>query len=50
MRAPLPFLITVLLSVSALAEMDRREANNGNLVMEDVPEIPFAIVDRLSRF
>ena len=50
MRAPLPFLITVLLSVSAFAEIDRREANNGNLVMEDVPEIPSAIVDGLSRY
>ena len=50
MRAPLPFLITVLLSVSAFAEIDRREGNNGNLVMEDVPEIPSAIVDGLSRY
>jgi len=49
MRTPIPFLITALLSVPAFAEIDRREANDGNLVMEDVPEIPASIVEGLSR-
>ncbi len=32
------------------AEISRRTANEGQLVMEDVPEIPAAIVDRLNRY
>ncbi len=36
-------------SVTALA-VEQRTANNGNLVMEDIPEIPAAVVDDLNRF
>jgi len=34
----------------ALAEVVRTEANNGNLVMEDIPEIPASIVKDLNRY
>jgi dipeptidyl aminopeptidase/acylaminoacyl peptidase len=34
----------------AAAEVNRTEANNGNLVMEDVPEIPQSIVGDLNRY
>ena len=34
----------------AVAEPVVRTANDGNLVMEDVPEIPAEIVDSLNRF
>ena len=33
-----------------LAEVVRIEANNGNLVMEDIPEIPASIVEDLNRY
>ena len=40
-----------ILAVSALAaSITRTEANNGNLVMEDVPPIPAEIVDDLNRY
>jgi dipeptidyl aminopeptidase/acylaminoacyl peptidase len=40
-----------LLGASAFAEpVTRTEANNGNLVMEDVPPIPADIVDDLNRY
>ena len=39
-----------ILSLPALAQVERRVANNGNLLMEDVPEIPAAIVSDLQRF
>lgn len=35
---------------SASAEVQTRTANNGNLVMEDVPEIPQQIVDDLNQY
>ena len=34
----------------ALAEVVRTEANNGNLIMEDIPEIPQSIVAELNRY
>ncbi|MCH2057695.1 MAG: S9 family peptidase [Thalassotalea sp.] len=37
-------------SYSAFAEVNVRTANNGNLVMEDVPKIPQRIVDDLNRY
>ncbi|MAG76214.1 MAG: TetR family transcriptional regulator, partial [Colwelliaceae bacterium] len=37
-------------SYSAFAEVNVRTANNGNLVMEDVPKIPQQIVDDLNRY
>lgn len=45
-------LTTILLAFAmpATADVERRVANNGNLVMEDVPEIPAEIVDSLNRY
>ena len=37
-------------SVSALAEITTTETNNGNLVMQDIPEIPASIVSGLNRY
>jgi len=39
-----------LLVLPAAADAERRVANNGNLVMEDVPQIPADIVDSLNRY
>ncbi len=42
--------VLALSAASALAEsVTRTEANNGNLIMEDVPPIPAKIVDDLNR-
>ena len=38
------------LSVSALAQVTTTETNNGNLVMQDIPEIPAAVVSSLNRY
>ena len=35
---------------SALADVERRELNNGQLILEDIPEIPQSIVDDLNRY
>lgn len=43
-------LVFAGVSTSATADVDRRTANNGNLVMEDVPEIPAEIADSLNRY
>ena len=43
-------LFAVVATASAQAEVTRTVANNGNLVMEDVPEIPADIVDSLNRY
>jgi dipeptidyl aminopeptidase/acylaminoacyl peptidase len=37
-------------SLPATAEVYRTEANNGNLVMEDVPDIPASVVRDLNRY
>lgn len=37
-------------SLSNAEDVSRTEANNGNLIMEDVPAIPEEIVDSLNRF
>ena len=43
--------VLALLAASAFAaSVTRTEANNGNLVMEDVPPIPADIVDDLNRY
>ncbi len=43
--------LLALLAASVLAaSVTRTEANNGNLVMEDVPDIPAEIVDDLNRY
>ena len=39
-----------LFVLPAVADAERRAANNGNLVMEDVPEISADIVDSLNRY
>ena len=51
-RAALVGLVIPLALASAAlaADVDRRTANNGNLVMEDVPPIPARIVDDLNRY
>jgi len=45
-------LVVVSLSYSAwsFAETDARTLNNGNLVLEDIPDIPASIVEDLERF
>ncbi|MEL7184821.1 MAG: prolyl oligopeptidase family serine peptidase [Pseudomonadota bacterium] len=45
----LAFLLVVTSSL-AFADVDRRVVNNGNLVLEDIPEIPADVVDDLNRF
>lgn len=42
-------LITLLLTATAQAE-EQRTVNDGNVILEDVPEIPQSIVDDLNRF
>ena len=37
-------------SASALTEVTTTETNNGNLVMQDIPEIPASIVSSLNRY
>lgn len=44
------FLLGALAAHGAWAEADRRELNDGMLVLEDVPEIPRDIVEQLIRF
>ena len=43
-------LTGICLGSSALAEVSRTEANNGNLVMEDIPAIPQSVVADLNRY
>ena len=43
-------LILLVFSVTASAEIISRETNNGNLVMQDVPEIPASLVASLNRY
>ncbi len=40
----------LFVAASVFADVEVRTANNGNLVMEDVPEIPADIVDALNRY
>ncbi len=40
----------LFLSASALAEVITTDTNNGNLVMQDIPEIPASIVSSLNRY
>ncbi len=53
--SPVPMLVTSILAVLMLlapaqAEVDRRLANSGNVVLEDVPEIPADIREALNRY
>lgn len=43
-------LIAIVVSVANAESISRTEANNGNLLMEDVPAIPAQIVDDLNRY
>ena len=40
----------LIFSASAFAEVTTTETNNGNLVMQDIPEIPASIVSSLNRY
>jgi dipeptidyl aminopeptidase/acylaminoacyl peptidase len=53
----IPFSICLVLaaclfstSPAAIGDVERRTANNGNLVMEDIPEIPASIINDLNRY
>ncbi len=48
-RAIIPAVL-ILTATAATAQVDRTVANDGNLVMEDVPPIPQSIVDSLNRY
>ena len=50
MRSLLFTMLILATSLPAGAEIERRVANNGNLIMEDVPEIPADIVTALNRY
>jgi len=53
MKSRITLIVSFLLmfiSPFALAEVNRSEANNGNIVMEDVPAIPPEIVSDLNRY
>ena len=52
MRNRLQFLIIVAATAAApaVADVEHRTANDGNLIMEDVPEVPERIVDNLNRY
>ena len=53
MKQTLVLLVLVLLlvaSATAMAEVTTTETNNGNLVMQDIPEIPASIVASLNRY
>ena len=50
MRLLILTVLSFALSLPAAADVEKRTANNGNLVMEDVPEIPADIVDSLNRY
>ena len=43
-------LVAVLPLHPATADVTRREMNNGQLILEDIPEIPQSIVDDLNRY
>ncbi len=47
----LAIALAILFATLAFAsDVSRTTANNGNLIMEDVPEIPADIVDGLNRY
>jgi dipeptidyl aminopeptidase/acylaminoacyl peptidase len=50
MRTLILTVVFFALAVPAMADVQRRVVNNGNLVMEDMPEIPAEIVDSLNRY
>ncbi len=50
----LPIAAALLLAAlplqAVIADVERRELNNGQLILEDIPEIPQSIVDDLNRY
>ncbi|MEO0997216.1 MAG: prolyl oligopeptidase family serine peptidase [Pseudomonadota bacterium] len=50
MTRAVPLIVALLLPAALFAEPVVRTVNNGNLVLEDVPEIPEAIVESLNRY
>jgi len=50
MRYLLPLVLAALATAPAAADVERRAANNGNLMMEDVPAIPEGIAASLNRY
>ena len=50
MRTLIVTVFSFALVLPAMADVERRVANNGNLVMEDVPDIPLEIADSLNRY
>ena len=50
MRTLMLAVLSFALVSSAMADVQRRVSNNGNLVMEDVPSIPARIVENLNRY
>jgi dipeptidyl aminopeptidase/acylaminoacyl peptidase len=50
MRNPLFALLILTIAAPAAADIARQVANNGNLVMEDIPAIPADIVTDLNRY
>ena len=43
-------LVLLVFSTTTPAEVNTTQTNNGNLVMQDVPEIPGTLVTRLNRY
>ncbi len=43
-------LLMLFVSASTTAEVTERQANNGNLLMQDVPDIPHDIAESLNRY
>lgn len=50
LRNNAPLIALLLMPALATAEVERRALNNGNLILEDIPEIPREIVDGLNRY
>lgn len=50
MRIILPVLLFLLLPIEVPAEVAQRSTNSGNVILEDVPEIPTEIRDALQRY
>jgi len=49
-RLLIVLFVFVLAAAPAVAEVERRTANSGNVVLEDVPEIPESISEALTRY
>jgi len=43
-------IFSLMFSAVSYAEVQIREANNGNLVMQDIPEIPQQVIDDLNQY